>query len=200
MGEQRLFLFAHGAGAPAASVWMQAWRDRLATLGDVVTFDYPYMKTGRRLPDRQPALIAAHAQALAEARARTTGPVFLIGKSMGSRIGCHVALQEAVSGIVCLGYPLVSRTSGALRDEVLVALRTPILFVQGTGDPLCPLDKLQAVRERMQARHELFVVAGGNHSLEISRAKSKRAVQDASDRAVLEAIRAFVESNVESIA
>jgi hypothetical protein len=192
--QQRLFLFAHGAGAPSASAWMQAWRARLTTLGDVVAFDYPYMKTGRRLPDRQPALIAAHVQALAEARAHASGPVFLIGKSMGSRIGCHVALEAAVSGVICLGYPLVSGTSGALRDEVLLALRTPILFVQGTGDPLCPLDKLQAVRERMQTRHELFVVTGGNHSLEISRARTKRDAQEASNAAVLAAIRRFVES------
>ena len=39
------FVFAHGAGAPSSSGWMVAWRKRLETLGDVVAFDYPYMKT-----------------------------------------------------------------------------------------------------------------------------------------------------------
>ena len=34
------------------------------------------------------------------------GPVVLIGKSMGSRIGCHLALEEDVAALVCLGYPL----------------------------------------------------------------------------------------------
>ena len=42
-----LILFAHGAGAPSRSPWMAAWADRLRTLGEVVTFDYPYMVAGR---------------------------------------------------------------------------------------------------------------------------------------------------------
>jgi predicted alpha/beta-hydrolase family hydrolase len=188
-----LFLFAPGAGAPSGSTWMQTWRDRLATLGDVVTFDYPYMKAGRRLPDRLPALIAAHAQALAAARAAHPAAerIFLIGKSMGSRIGCHLALEAPVTALICLGYPLVSGSSGAKRDQVLLALRTPVLFVQGTNDPLCPLPELGDVRARMQARNELFVVSGADHSLEISRARSQRAAAEASNAAILAAIGAF---------
>jgi len=173
---------------------MQAWRDRLATLGDVVTFDYPYMQAGRRMPDRAPVLIAAHAEALAQARRAHPGAerVFLIGKSMGSRMGCHLALEAPVDGVICLGYPLVSGSSGAKRDEVLLALRTPILFVQGTNDELCPLPLLETVRAKMQAPNTLFVVPGGDHSLEVSRAKSQRAAVEASNALVLSAIRTFV--------
>lgn len=191
-----LFLFAPGAGAPSTSAWMQAWRDRLSSLGHVVTFDYPYMKAGRRMPDRAPALIAAHAEALAQARAAhpRADRVFLIGKSMGSRMGCHLALQTPVTGVVCLGYPLISGSSGAKRDQVLLALGTPILFVQGTNDGLCPLAELEAVRAKMAARNELFVVQGGDHSLELSRAKSQRDAVEASNQLVLAAIRGFVES------
>jgi len=185
------FVFAHGAGAPSSSGWMVAWRDRLATLGDVVSFDYPYMRAGRKAPDKLPALITAHRAALADARARATGPVFLIGKSMGGRVGCHVALEEKVAGVICLGYPLQSGASGALRDEVLLALRTPILFVQGSRDALCALDKLTAVRARMTAPSTLIVVEGGNHSLEVSAAERKASgrTQADSDACVLDAIR-----------
>lgn len=153
---------------------MRAWRTRLLTLGEVVAFDYPYMKAGRRMPDRAPVLIAAHAEALAQARAAhpDAGHVFLIGKSMGSRMGCHLALQAAVSGVVCLGYPLVSGSSGAKRDEVLLALRTPVLFVQGTNDELCPLPELETVRTKMQTRNELHVVPGVTTR---SRARAPRA-------------------------
>jgi len=217
------FLFAHGAGAPSSSAWMVAWRDRLATLGDVVTFDYPYMRAGRKTPDKLPALIAAHREALAGARARATGPLYLIGKSMGGRVGCHVALEETVAGVVCLGYPLQSGSSGAMRDEVLLALRTPILFVQGSRDALCPLDTLAAVRARMTAPSTLLVVEGGNHSLAVparraglplpirkvaahrasgaerleesaGARKTSGGTQADSDARVLEAIRTFVES------
>jgi hypothetical protein len=116
-------------------------------------------------------------------------PVVLAGKSMGSRIGCHVALTERVAALVCFGYPLRG-TSGALRDEVLLALETPILFIQGTRDPLCPLDTLADVRTRMRAPSTLHVVEGGDHSLQLSRSKSKSALaaQAEVDAAILTAV------------
>ena len=189
------FLFAHGAGAPSSSAWMVAWRKRMATLGDVTAFDYPYMRAGRKAPDRLPVLIDAHRAVLAKVRARAKGPLFLVGKSMGGRVGCHVALEEPVAGVICLGYPLQSGATGALRDEVLLALRVPILFVQGSRDSLCPLDKLAEVRARMTAPSTLLVVEGGNHSLEVSAAQRKATgdTQAASDARVLEAIRAFTQ-------
>jgi predicted alpha/beta-hydrolase family hydrolase len=187
------FLFAPGAGAPSSSAWMVAWRDRLATLGDVQAFDYPYMRAGRKTPDRLPALLEAHRAALAGARSQATGPLFLIGKSMGGRIGCHLALEEEVAGVICLGYPLQSGSSGALRDQVLLALRRHVLFVQGTRDPLCPLAGLELVRARMTAPSTLFVVEGGNHSLEVSSAQRKASgeTQEVADSRVLATIRAF---------
>jgi predicted alpha/beta-hydrolase family hydrolase len=172
---------------------MVAWRERLATIGDVVAFDYPYMRAGRKTPDKLPALIAAHRAALADARGRAAGPITLIGKSMGGRVGCHVALEEAVAGVVCLGYPLQSGATGAIRDEVLVALRTPILFVQGSRDALCPLPRLEEVRTRMTAPSTLLVVEGGNHSLEVSAGprKASGTTQADADARVLAAIRQF---------
>src|SRR5690606_36186237 len=120
---------------------------------------------GRKRPDPLPKLIAAHAEALEQAtRRRRAGPVVLVGKSMGGRVGCHLALERPVAALVCLGYPLRSPT-GKLRDEVLLALRTPVLFVQGSRDPLCPLDGLERVRRRMKAPSTLHVVEGGDHSL-----------------------------------
>ena len=115
---------------------------------------------------------------------------------MGGRVGCHLALEEPVAGVICLGYPLQSGATGAMRDEVLLALRTPILFVQGSRDALCPLDKLAAVRARMTAPSTLLVVEGGNHSLEVSAAQRKATgeTQADSDARVLAAIRAFVAS------
>ena len=173
---------------------MRAWRERLSSIGEVRTFDYPYMRAAkRRAPDRLPVLLEAHRAALAELRATAAGPIFLIGKSMGGRIGCHLALEEPVAGLVCLGYPLKSGATGALRDQVLLALETPLLFVQGTRDPLCPLDLLAEVRPRMKAPSTLLVLEGGDHSLAISATvrRARGETQADSDARVLEAIRGF---------
>jgi len=190
-----LVLFAHGAGVPSSSPWMVAWRKRLSTLGRAVTFDYPYMRDGRKMPDRLPKLIAAHRQALEEAR-RDGERVVLAGKSMGSRVGCHLSLEQGVhvDALVCFGYPLVGGTlsSGAakMRDEVLVALTTPILFIQGTRDELCPLDELERVRDKMKATSVVHVVETGDHSLMV--AKNAPVTQTESDTRVLESVRRFL--------
>jgi len=188
-----LILFAPGAGAPSSSPWMSAWAERLGTVGEVVRLDYPYALAGRRSPDRRPVLVEAHRAALAAARAGRSGPVVLAGKSMGSRVGCHVALEARVDALVCLGYPLRG-VRGELRSEVLLALRTPILFVEGSRDALCPLDALEEVRRRMRAPSALHVVEGGNHSLEVG-VRALRAAGETQadvDARALEAIAAFL--------
>jgi uncharacterized protein len=170
-----VFLFAHGAGAGAGSDWMRGWAGRLGSLGRVETFEYPYMRAGKKRPDRLPQLIEAHREALAGARQGHTGPVVLAGKSMGSRVGCHLALEEPVDALVCFGYPLVGAgKTHPVRDQVLLDLRTPILFIQGTRDALCPLDRLADVRRRMTAPNELVVVDEGDHSLRITKRRAKR--------------------------
>jgi uncharacterized protein len=190
-----IFLVAPGAGAPSTHRWMRAWSERLSGIGEVRTFDYDYMREGRRRPDPPPLLIAAHRQALRDARKDEAQPVILIGKSMGGRIGCHVALEEPVMGVVCLGYPLCGvGDPRRLRDKVLRDLRTPILFVQGTRDPLCPLDLLEGVRNEMTAPNFLHVVEAGDHSLLVAKRQLKSAgeTQEQVDERVLNAIAQFV--------
>jgi uncharacterized protein len=191
-----LILFAPGAGAPSTSTWMRAWATRLESIGRVVPFDYPYMLAGRRAPDPLPRLIEAHREALRAARAGHSGKVFLAGKSMGSRVGCHLSLEEQVDGLVCFGYPLKGAGKSAkLRDEVLIALRTPILFVSGTRDPLCPLDVLATVRETMTAKSTLFVVEGGDHSLGVRKTdlRGRGETQESVDARILAAVTSFID-------
>lgn len=196
-----LFLFAPGAGAPSTHPWMQKWKHYLESMAEVALFDYDYMREGRKRPDPPLQLIAAHRSALAAAREKSSGPIFLIGKSMGGRIGCHVALEERVAGLICLGYPLCGggdRTK--LRDKVLRELQTPILFVQGTRDPLCPLDLLKEVRSQMKAPNFLHLVEDSDHSLRAAKRElqARGETQDDFDQRVLGAINEFVESLVES--
>ena len=156
---------------------MVAWRERLSTLGRVVSFDYPYMAAGKKLPNRLPALLEAHAEVLAGALEGHDGPVFLVGKSMGSRVGCHLSLQPdvKVDGVICFGFPLrtLAKTP-KIRREVLVALRTPVLFLQGSRDRMSPLDVFEQVRAEMTAPNTLHVVATGDHSLVCTKTALKK--------------------------
>jgi predicted alpha/beta-hydrolase family hydrolase len=175
---------------------MQKWKQRLSEIADVETFDYDYMRAGRKRPDKLPQLVAAHRNALQAAREKyQPDSIFLIGKSMGGRIGCHLSLEEKLDGLICLGYPLCAmgdRTK--LRDEVLRALTTPILFVQGTRDALCPLDLLEPVRSGMQAPNFLHIVEGGDHSLRVPKRQliATGATQEEIDRTILKSIGDFV--------
>ena len=195
-----LLLFAPGAGAPSSHPWMQDWKKRLSGIGVVETFDYDYLRESRRRPDRLPQLIAAHRKALKRVRERHRAEsIILVGKSMGGRVGCHLSLEEKVDGLVCLGYPLCGmgdRTK--LRDEVLRALTTPILFVQGTRDSLCPLDLLERVRAEMKAPNFLHSVEGGDHSLRVPKSQlqgTSKTQQDINQQ-ILKAIGKFVDQLV----
>jgi predicted alpha/beta-hydrolase family hydrolase len=195
MNETRpVFVFAPGAGAPSSHPWMQAWKERLGSIGDVRVFDYDYMAERRGRPDPLPVLIARHRRALTEAR-QASRPTILIGKSMGGRIGCHVALEEPVHGVVCFGYPLCGGGDPRkMRDKVLRDLKTPILFVQGTRDPLCPPDLLEGVRREMTAPNFLHVVEGGDHSLIVGKKQLRAAgeSQEQVDGRILGAIAEFI--------
>jgi predicted alpha/beta-hydrolase family hydrolase len=195
-----VFVFAHGAGAPSSQPWMQRWAKNLATLGKVFPFDYPYMEERRKRPDPLPVLVAAHRAALMEARKSHAGSVVLIGKSMGGRIGCHLALEEEVTAVICLGYPLCGAGNpGKMRDVVLLESTRPILFVQGTRDSLCPLDLLESVRQKMKAPNQLYVVEGGDHSLMVTKGqlKANGETQDDVEIRILEKIQEFVASREE---
>lgn len=191
-------LLAHGAGAPSSHPWMRGWAERLERLGRVTTFDYPYMREGRRRPDPLPRLLEAHREALNRVSEQPDGPIVLAGKSMGSRVGCHLAVErpDDVHAVVCFGYPLVSPGKRrTVRDQVLLELRVPVLFVQGTRDRLCPLADLGEVRARMTAPSRIHAVEAGDHSLRVTKrhlAETGR-TQDDVDEEILTAVRAFLQ-------
>src|SRR5260370_29905940 len=123
------FIFAHGAGAHSSHPWMQRWAAKLEKIGTVSAFDYSYMKELRKRPDPLPKLIAAHREALTRARQLHGDPIVLIGKSMGGRVGCHLALEEDGATVICLGYPCCGRVDRTKLCAVVIHLsRARMLF------------------------------------------------------------------------
>nr|CAD1843301.1 unnamed protein product [Ananas comosus var. bracteatus] len=200
-----LVIFAHGAGAPSTSEWMVKWKKMMGEALDaveVVTFDYPYISGGkRRAPPKAEKLVDHHLNVVKEAVAKFPGhPLVLMGKSMGSRVSCMVAAAEDinVAAVICLGYPLKGM-NGAVRDDTLLQLRVPTMFVQGSKDGLCPLDKLESTRKKMKCENELHVIDGGDHSFKIGKKfqESTGVNQDEAERAAVEeAIAHFVSKSI----
>lgn len=95
--------------------------------------------------------------------------VVLAGKSMGGRIASLLLADEAppaARGAVYLGYPL----SPAGRPELVRAshlerVPVPQLFVSGSRDALCDLDRLRSVLAPLGPRARLHVVAGFVHEI-----------------------------------
>lgn len=174
------FFFAPGAGANIHSDFMSFVSDGLASAGvRVARFNFLYMEAGRKSPDRQPILEETYS-ALIEAISPDGGRVIAGGKSMGGRIASHVASNGVdVDGLVFFGYPLhPPGKPDRLRDEHLYKIDAPMLFVEGTRDPFCPLDTLTAVRSKLDAPTEVVVIDDGDHSFKV-RKSSGRVTEDA---------------------
>jgi uncharacterized protein len=195
-----LVVFAHGAGAGQRSPFMRRMTDLLAARGlDVLTFDFPYMAAGRKLPDRAPTLEAAFHDAVATGVAALddqTRAVVVAGKSMGGRMATHLAAQpEAwrapvpLTAAVAFGYPLrPPGPRGGDRVSHLLRLSVPTLVVQGTRDTFGGPDEVRAAtRDAMHLT--VYPVATGDHSLKVTAASGQR--QDAVDAAMADAVASF---------
>lgn len=106
--------------------------------------------------------------------------MFAGGKSMGGRIASQVVAGGTdVDGLVFLGYPLhPPGKPERLRADHLAAIRPPMLFVEGTRDPFCPLATLEKVLDGLSAQTDLVVISDGDHSYRV-RKSSGRSTADA---------------------
>ncbi|MGH2757786.1 MAG: alpha/beta hydrolase family protein [Actinomycetota bacterium] len=177
-------VLGHGAGSGMDGDYMAFFASGLA--GDdrrVVRFNFPYMEQGRKSPDKQP---------VSERVFQEVGDFFrterlvLGGKSYGGRIASHAVAAEEINadGLVFLGYPLhPPGRPDRIRDAHLHEIECPMLFVEGTRDPFCPLETLEGVRKALSAPTEVVVIEDGDHSLKV-RKSSGRSTKDAWTEAV----------------
>ena len=144
-------ILAHGAGQDADSPFLSTLATALAEDGlRVERFRFPYMQRmletgGRRPPDREPVLIDAWRNAIAESLSRRGRCERLVigGKSLGGRIASMIADDSPAAALVCLGYPFhPPGRPEQLRVAHLAGLATPTLICQGTRDPFGSRDEL----------------------------------------------------------
>jgi predicted alpha/beta-hydrolase family hydrolase len=198
-GSVGALILAHGAGAGQRSGFMVDVASSLATLGlDVVTFNFPYIEHGRRIPDRAPILEGCYRDVIDRVASElpSAGRRLCIGgKSMGGRIATQVAAADAslpVAGLVLLGYPLHPPGRPLeRRDKHLPAIGRPMLFVQGTRDAFGTPEELAPILRGLEPQPTLHAVAHGDHSFKLPTrdAAAQAAVYIAIERAIVAWVR-----------
>ena len=166
-------ILAHGAGAGQTSGFMTRFATELAARGiSAVTFNFLYTEYGRRVPDTNANLEACFRAVINTVRHKIIdrSKLAIGGKSMGGRIASQVAAAGApnVGGLVFIGYPLHPPGKvDQLRARHLSDIMAPMLFVQGSRDAFGTPDELRPIIKKLKAPADLYIVAGGDHSLKV---------------------------------
>lgn len=181
---QRVLVFAHGAGAGMRHPFMETVSARLAERGiATLRYEFPYMAAGRRRPDPPRVLIATVRAAVLIGEELAEGlPVLAGGKSMGGRMTSAAAaadaLPAAVEGLVFFGFPLHAAGRPAReRADHLRDVDRPMLFLQGTRDPLAALELVRSTCEELGPRARLHIVGGADHSFRVLKRSGRTATE-----------------------
>jgi predicted alpha/beta-hydrolase family hydrolase len=170
-----LYLFGHGAGAGMRHLFMEAASFALAARNiATLRYEFPYMTAGRRIPDRQGALVdTVRAAARTALQLAPELPLFAGGKSMGGRMTSAAAAEAPLvgaRGIVFYGFPLHrSGDESDARADHLADVSLPMLFLQGTRDRLAQIERVRRVCERLGSRATLYEIEGADHGFSVLR-------------------------------
>ncbi|GAA5219184.1 alpha/beta family hydrolase [Corallincola platygyrae] len=160
-------LLAHGAGAGMSHDFMSRLAEALSNQHlEVVRFNFDYMvqaleQQKKRPPDRLPKLVDCMTRVGEQLDHNL--PLFVAGKSMGSRVACLVAEGLSARGVIAYGYPFhpPGKPERLRRDE-LEASAADIFVLQGERDPFGRSDEWSGFQ--LPEHVSLVAVKDGEHS------------------------------------
>ena len=165
-------VLTHGAGSNADSPLLVRLARAFAENGHLVLrYDLPFRIAGRGGPpppagqSRDREGVGA---AIAAMRQLVGGRVIAGGHSYGGRQTAMLAAERAgaADGLLLLSYPLhPPKKPEQKRTAYFPELRTPALFVHGTGDPFGSLEELREAIATIPARTDVLAVEGAAHDL-----------------------------------
>ena len=174
-------IFAHGAGADMSHEFMSEISLLLNESSiNVVRFNFPFMDKRvltsiKYPPDRMPKLLLCYEEIIkhvVKLLENTELPLFISGKSMGSRVAASIVadpellspyLLNKISGVFCLGYPFhPANKAEKLRLEPLFGANKPILIVQGERDTLG--NKSEVISYELAEHCQCIFLDDGDHS------------------------------------
>lgn len=185
-------VLAHDVGSDMERellVWLQ---HELVDRGVLtLRFNFPFAQQGRKRPDAEAVLDRAYRAAVAGlVDDPQNAPAQLVFAGFG--LGCRVAAQMVAHGskadaLICLGYPLhAAGKPSQLKADPLFRVICSTLFVQGTRDTHCRIDRLQTLLRRIGAPTQLATIEDTDHGLDPIKRASR------SEEEVRQEIRAAV--------
>jgi predicted alpha/beta-hydrolase family hydrolase len=176
-GEQSeaCLVLAHGAASGMDHPLLDAIAEGLA-LHRIATlrFNFPYMQSFSRTPDRPELLYRTVRAAIGAATELLPAtPIFSGGRSFGALVASEAEAEAPspdVNGLVCIGFPLHPASNPSLvRARHLREIDKPVLIVQGSDDQLAQRELLVAAVETMEERATLHWVHGADHSFKVAK-------------------------------
>jgi uncharacterized protein len=172
-----VFVCAHGAGGNMNDGAMlnlsAALRDR--GLG-VVRFNFLYKEKKSGRPDPMPRLEQTFAAVVQGVRVVEDPEKILIGgRSMGGRAASMMASKEFdCDGLLLFAYPLHPPGQPTkLRDEHLSSIKVPVLCFNGTRDPFCTPDLMEAALKKVTAAWQMHWLTGADHSFHVLKSSGR---------------------------
>jgi predicted alpha/beta-hydrolase family hydrolase len=97
------------------------------------------------------------------------------GRSMGGRAASMLAAEGfACDRLLLLAYPLhPAGEPTKLRDAHLSRIAVPVLCFNGTRDPLCRRDLMEAVVARLGANFRMHWLEAADHSFHVTKASGR---------------------------
>lgn len=200
-------VFAHGAGADMHHEFMVQVSALLNKANiNVLRFNFPFMdkriELGKRYPpDRMPKLIDCYKRVINDLAVNDTNqitlPLFIGGKSMGSRVAATIAADDDISmliqGVFCIGYPFhPTKKPEKLRLEPLQNTQKSVLILQGDRDTLG--SQIEVEQYQISPLCQIVFLPDGDHSLK-PRVKSGYTHQQHIESAVNALVKFIQEEN-----
>lgn len=176
-----LFVCAHGAGGRIDDRSMVQLSLVLRSRGlSTVRFNFLYREKKSGRPDPMPRLEECFSAVVARARQEVNpGTLIIGGRSMGGRAASMMAAKGFnCDGLLLFAYPLhPPGHPEKLRDAHLSSIEVPVLCFNGTRDPFCTRELMEAVLQTVKTRWEMHWLEGADHSFHVPKSSGRNDAQ-----------------------
>lgn len=172
-----VFVCAHGAGGNMGDRSMLQLSKELRERGlGIVRFNFLYKEKKSGRPDPMPRLEETFTAVVHKVREELKPAKLIIGgRSMGGRAASMMAAKQfACDGLLLFAYPLhPAGHPEKLRDAHLPSIAVPVMCFNGTRDPLCTPELMEAALTTVRTGWRMHWLEGADHSFNVLKSSGR---------------------------